>query len=295
MTRRAATPNPSTGLVTRHVGMCPVCEATQKLTTDAIDGVQGGELKMVHHAFTREGDGSGIQGGCFAVGAAPYEVSCAATKAYRTMVQQKLDGALAYLARLENGEIETLTVYEWSCTEGRKVPRTYTKANTSFNMVLNQEISAQKSRVRGLTDEVARVTALIIEWRPQPLRTVEEVEGAKAAEKAAIKADKAAAKAAKVAAKIASYQKRLDSAVAKRKPAIIAEIFESAFRYGREDLNLSKTEALKPLQRDHVFAAFGLNLTENQYDRYNSAVLDTMTSHRFEWTTNKCPWPSTLG
>lgn len=275
-TKKSATSTAAT--VTRYIGKCPICEGEFKLTADK---------KMVHHGYTRPGHGS-IEGDCLAVGHDPYEISCEITKVYRAAVEESKAKSMAFLARLQSGAVKSLTSRTWN---GKGMDQqVVNEGETGFTYLMRTTISGVESEIRTLDREIARLTGLIDAWTLQPLRTVEEFEGPKAAEKAAKAAKRVADKAAKLADKIASYQKRIDSAVAKRKPWIIVDIFESAQRSLCCDFGFNRADAIPALERNHVFTALGFDLAARYSDAPNANLRYTW----YEFSDNRPAWPAGL-
>lgn len=127
--------------------------------------------------------------------------------------------------------------------------------------------------------------------RRASVRTVEELEALSRSEKDARKQARADARAAKLAKKIAFYQKRVDSGVKQRKPHLIADAFEAAQRSLSNDFNYHRGDAVGAIERDHVFAAFGLDVRADARDEPNRAILSRMTDTRYAWTA-PLPWPA---
>jgi hypothetical protein len=163
------------------VGTCPVCERPIRVRSG----------KMVHHGYVRPGRGH-IVGDCFAVGRAPYEVSCEATRDYRAVLARRRDTAADFLARLEAGSVETLYA------DARvPVPTTLPRGAfarkdagwTSWQSPVHRDETDPRRRevwrsewtrarqeacseIRGLDGEGARCDRLIEAWQPGELRDV---------------------------------------------------------------------------------------------------------------------------
>lgn len=242
---------------TRYLGTCPVCTAEQKLTTD---------MRMVHHGFKRPGDGS-IHGDCFGVHYPAYELSCEGTKAYLVLVKAEQESVQARLDSLVAGQVKMFlkVVKEW--VKGRNATRRVVEVREAdgleFTRLLRVNIAQTESNLKHVGYEVARVEKLIANWAPKAVRTVEEGAREEQANKDARKAEKAAQKAQKLAAKVAGYQKRIDTAMKNKTPSTIADIFEGGPSKIRDLAGCSKAEALKLLNRDHVWALFGLALGQD--------------------------------
>jgi len=164
------------------VGTCAVCER-------AIRGT------MVHHGYLSPGRGH-IVGDCFAVGRAPYEVSCDATRDYRAALQERLLAAHGFLTRLEAGAVAALPYDErvpvptteprppferrdpgWTTHVARITPsETEPARQTLWKRVLAVATSETRGEVDSLTREVERCDRLIRDWRPGELREVPKTE-----------------------------------------------------------------------------------------------------------------------
>lgn len=267
--------------VTRYIGKCPICEGDFKLTADK---------RMVHHGYQRPGHGS-IEGDCRAVGEPPYEVSCEVTKMYRGGLMAHVERCEAWLRKAFAGEVMEL---HYTPAWPRNAPTTLVrKGDETWPKVLADHMRDTESDIRYTGREIERLTRLVDVWEPRSLRTVEEDEAAAREVKDAAKAKRVADKEAKLVAKIASYQKRLDTAVRKRNPRTIADIFESAQRSLRDMVSCSRSQALAMLGRDHVFAAFDLDPAAG--DSYNGpngkALLNMRTS---DWDKSDFTWPEGL-
>lgn len=295
MTDATTTTAAPTATVTRFVGICQICEAEHKLTTDAFPslGLYGEEHKVVHHGYKRPGHGS-IVGDCDGVGCAPYEVSCEQTKAYRLRVAQHRGVVIARIAALNAGEI--LELHERSWRRG-EAPTVYTPASPEWARKLASAIREAEGLAAFLGQEIARLDRMIDAWILRPLRTLEEYEAPKRDERAAKKAAKAADYQARTEAKIASYRKRLASARKNRTTSTIADIFESAPRQ-LGDRGLTAEQAFEAIGSAEVFAAFGLDPAGGSHFRGpNSDVLGAMRMGRFDPTAQRwipLAWPAEL-
>lgn len=194
---------PTTATISRFVGTCQVCAATHKLTTDMFPslGIFGTGHKLVHHAFTRPGDGE-IHGGCYAVGRPAYEESCDTTREYLAdVIRPRHAYAVAYLARLTSGGVTEIREPSWRRGEP---PTVCTVGNPSWALTLRAEINKTEHQISGLADEIKRLETMISSWVARPLRTIEEFEAPARAERNAAKAKRAADRQARTDAKIAS-------------------------------------------------------------------------------------------
>jgi hypothetical protein len=252
---------------TRFVGKCPVCEGDFKLKDNA----------LVHHGFERPGDGM-IHGDCFAVGAAPYELSCEASKRYKAAVIRHREGPVARLVELQSGKVESLLVEKYldgygkppRMVEVRKAEQPY-----DFEAALSSAKHRCEAKIRHLDQEIERMDKLINAWTRGAVRTVEEEEAKTSAEKDARKAARAEALEAKRAKKVAFYQGRIDSALAKKKADSLRSLFESIGR-ASSDLKLSRQEMFDKIARNPVWALFGLRTEATWNDRDNEEALRKM-------------------
>lgn len=285
-----------TATVTRYVGTCQVCAAVHKLTTDMFPslGIFGTGHKLVHHAFTRPGDGE-IHGGCYAVGCAAYEESCDTTREYlERVIRPQHATAIHYLARLTSGDVTAILVPSWRRGEP---PAMCSVGNPAWALTLRGEISATEHQIRGLADEIKRLETMISDWVVRPLRTIEEHEAPARAERDAAKAKRTADHQARTEAKIASYRKRLATAVRKRTTSTIAEIFDSAPRQ-LADRGLTRAQAFAALGSPEVFAAFGLDPTQGcDFRTPNRDIVGAMRNGTYDAATRTwapLAWPAGL-
>lgn len=185
--------------VTRYVGNCQICEHDQKLTVD---------MEMVHHGYRRPGDGE-IHGDCPAVGAAPYEVSCEAIKAYVKQLRAALVATKERLAEIAAGKV---THFEKRDYRGYGYNRVYFTVSYSkfvtewfnFDMELRNQESHLKYEISNLERDIEHREARIAAWKKTPIRTVEEMAAKEQAEKDTRKAEHDAARAARDAKKAAT-------------------------------------------------------------------------------------------
>lgn len=177
--------------VTRYIGTCPVCEGEFRLLKE----------RMVHHGYKRPGHGS-IEGDCPGVGYPPYEVSTEGTERYLERVQRGLLQEQDFLARLQRGVVEKLQVPDYSKDWSRFPPMKQITAadGYQFEQAIRDKIQHTKYLIDGLRRESERCDRLIRDWRPRPVRTLEESierEAAAKAERAAVRASARAARDAK--------------------------------------------------------------------------------------------------
>jgi hypothetical protein len=208
--RSIATPETAT----RHVGNCQICESDQKLHAG---------LRMVHHGYQRPGDGA-IHGDCPGVDAAPYEVSCALIETHRAALQVRLVHLRARLADIQACRVSwffrgdrtgrVLNGYAVGVTE----PYRFARGLESYKWDV-------EGSIRQTEATIARFTARISAWRPQPVRTIEEVRRAAELDLAAKRAERDAAKAARAAKKAATVAKQ--AALAARRQAVVEGLVAS--------------------------------------------------------------------
>jgi hypothetical protein len=249
---------------TRFLGKCGVCEGEFKLTNG----------KLVHHGYQRPGDGA-IHGDCFAVGRAPLELSPAATVEYRALL-------VAHIARLQARLAALPTLTELHITNSRHEVRIVKSSEPHFANCLRSEQWSIEGNIRHTEHEVARLTALVANWAPKPVRTVEEETQKLAAEKAAraaVKAEKAAEKAvaqsAKLDRKVALFQRKLAKAVKARNSDDVWAVFRDAEESARR-FDLTRQAMLDLVDQDGIFAKFGLKTPTSWNDACNVEVMRRM-------------------
>lgn len=281
-------------MVTRYVGVCQICEAEHRLTTDAFPslGVYGTEHKVVHHGYQRPGDGQ-IHGDCDGVGEVPFEVSCEATKRYRAAIAVRRELSAARLGQLRRGVVAELHVPSWRRGEPAKVVRV---GDVTWSLELSNKIGEVEREIRGADAEIARLDAMVARWVASPLRTVEEHEAPKRDAKAAAKLKREQDYLARTEAKIASYVKRLATARKNHTTSTIADIFESAPRQ-LGDRGLTRAQAYEAIGHADLFAAFGLDTTLGcDFRGPNSEIVAAMRYGRWDPTAQRTvyEWPATL-
>ena len=149
-----------------NTGTCPVCEGNFKR-----DG-RGG---MVHHGYQRPGDGF-IHGDCFAVGYQAWEISPEGAVDYVAQaLRPHLDGAKAYLAKLQAGEITKF--FKQVRTGGWNSPKTtveVTRESDSyeFESMLKSAIYNAERDVAWTEREITRIETRIANWKPDVLPEV---------------------------------------------------------------------------------------------------------------------------
>jgi hypothetical protein len=146
---------------TRHLGHCQICDREQKLAR----GV------LVHHGYRRPGSGR-IRGTCYGVASPPYELSCELLKKHLPNVQVILQDKRDFLTRLENRQIPNLV-------ETRLTGETveYVCGITSlfrWEEIFKRWVTAAKDDIYQLEREIARIERRIANWKPMPVRSVDE-------------------------------------------------------------------------------------------------------------------------
>lgn len=280
--------------VTRYVGVCQICEAEHRLTTDAFPSLEifGTEHKVVHHGYQRPGDGQ-IHGDCAGVGEAPFEISCEATKRYRAAIAVRRELSAARLDQLRRGVVTELHVPSWRRGEPAKVVRV---GDVTWPLELSNKIGEVEREIRGADAEITRLDAMVARWVASPLRTLEEFEAPKRDAKAAAKLKREQDYQAKTEAKIASYRKRLEVARRNRTTSTIADIFESAPRQ-LGDRGLTRAQAYEAIGHADLFAAFGLDpALPCDFRGPNSEIVAAMRYGKWDPTAQRTvyEWPATL-
>jgi hypothetical protein len=149
-----------------NTGTCAICENTQKLTP---------ARNLVHHGF-RISDGFGHYigqriGTCFGVGRKPYELSCAANKDFKKVLEASLVKVKQRVADLKAGKVKELSSQEWERVEGRtiQVLKLHHEGDAKFPSVLEHEIYQTERNQEGLERGIERQTTLIVRWTLKPL------------------------------------------------------------------------------------------------------------------------------
>ena len=301
---------------TRFVGWCPVCERDIK--------VRSGTL--VHHGYERPGTGY-IIGDCPGVGHQPYETSTDACDFYlRVYVIPKIREAENTLAILTSPEGPPYLTFERYDIATRRVPRDRYGNPETVNLTREQadELASQlpsweqnryswehrlrlaiantESKLKHWTREQDRMKRLIAEWVPRPLRTIEEEIQRQEQTRAEREAAKTAARDQKIAGEVAKFQKRIDSAVRNKNSSVLADIFRSHKLREVAGYRITQDQAIRLLDRDAVWAAFGL-VTDTGYLSGAEAgrLLDDMTWGKHTprpdrgFNVTPFPWPAELG
>lgn len=153
--------------VIRHIGGCQACEATWKL---------GDNSKMVHHGYKRPGIGS-IVGDCLGVDQDPYEVSCELVKQMRASTEKSLIDLAIYKSQLDSGVITKFLVSKWGTGRtGRKLVEIDKSKveHYAWEVELDSHTRKVDSELRQLRESVEHLTKRVADWKPMPIRTIEE-------------------------------------------------------------------------------------------------------------------------
>lgn len=248
---------------TRHTGFCAACGRAIKVRDHQ------GAMTLVHHGYQRPGDGQ-IHGDCYGVHRPPHELS-------PDVAQECLDDATAALERggqmiAQLKTVTTLTVQRrkpgahWSVTESV----TLTKGEThrtgwpgspdwEFEQARESALHAQDHANRQAHGEIHRLTPLVTDWTPRPLRLTEELVTAAAAAKEAEKAARQQAREDRYWALVEKLRGRIDSAVKNRSSGSLRDIWTTG--YGTlhdKGLGRSREQVRADVDRENVWAAFGL-------------------------------------
>lgn len=304
---------------TRYVGWCPVCERDIKVRGNA----------LVHHGYQRPGIGY-IVGDCPGVGHEPYELGTGAAEYYLKIVLDKIHLTTSYLDRLRRPNSPVRLSFEDYDVETKRVRRErgkfgppeivqltraeaearaeklppWDRGRYDWDRALRSEIAGQEAQLRYWTQEQQRIERLIAEWRPQPLRTIEEEIRRQEQSRDEREAARTIARDQKIQAEVVKIRKRIDSAVKNRNSAVLADIFRSDKIRAVSGWRLSQEHALALLERDDVWRAFGLIGHEGYLlDESARDILDEMTwgqrvpttrpGVRFDYAP--MPWPAELG
>ncbi len=231
---------------TRHIGFCPCCAKDFKVRSN----------ELVHHGYKRPGHGF-IVGDCMGALRTPHELSPELAKDYRRLICNALK---ATLKAVVNHSVATeLTVSKRNYRTREDESYTITPEHHEWNWTFTSRERNLQRKAKDLLVELDRITELVDTWELKALTTVEEEQAAKRDATAVREAKKVQAKHDKVLAQAAKYQKRIDSALKTKNSNTLAEIWESCqFKLLEIDHSLTKAECLTLLERDNVWAAFGL-------------------------------------
>lgn len=144
-----------------NTGTCPCCFRNHKL---ASKGKEEGRPGMVLHGYERPGHGY-LNGQCFGVYYAPYELSSAGTNDFRAWFAERLANEQGVLARLKGGEVDEL--YE---SRGfRKPPVLVKKGDPSFDSLLRSKIVDVEMKINHIERTIAFLDKRIASWSLRPL------------------------------------------------------------------------------------------------------------------------------
>lgn len=218
-------------------------------------------------------------------------------KTDRLMTRDKLE---AYVSR--NVPPHIVSLYK---DEPQNVARyVVSEAGDLWKRTLDRERDLAKSQLTAWKLEHARVANLISTWTQQPLQTVEEEVAAKRASATERDAKRKASVEAKTKEVVDKARARVDSAVKNRNVSALMDIFRNAPRTIRNTaysvMQFTRGEALKMIERDNVWAAFGLIDKDGSYvgldDGDSGSIYDALRP----WTDSYdgppvAPWPAALG
>lgn len=202
-------------VATRHIGFCAICERDIKLDERGL---------LVHHGYQRPGDGR-IHGDCFAVGAAPYEVSADVLRVYHATLVEKQGNLNDGIVRLRNATY--FERYIVNRREQRMFVRSYSLCVTPwFEHERDALIRERVCEVEEVEREIVRVGKWIDSWAEKAVRTVEEVVRAAQEKKSEARARVEAARAERAAKRAAIDAKHAERAAREEaeKQAIIEEV-----------------------------------------------------------------------
>jgi hypothetical protein len=157
---------PSTDATT-IIGFCAICERDIAVHGDA----------LVHHGYKRPGTGF-IEGDCFCVHQAPYELSCEPLKPYLIFIKSQLASSIEHLRKLEAGEVYTLSKQVWKDGSWAFEAYTFREIDSlrkrTWESLLTNAVYRVKQEISGLGREIARIEKWITEWKPAALRAREK-------------------------------------------------------------------------------------------------------------------------
>ena len=203
---------------TRHIGNCQICEGDFKIHLGT----------MVHHGYKRPGHGY-IIGDCGGVNHFPYEVSCELIKSYKAGLANLLTEKKAALVDLEAGKITRISTSRQNYN-GQIEKKVFIAGITSLYTWLDAVQSRNydlKSTIRQIEADITRMEKRIADWKPQPIRTVEEEQEKEQAARNVRKAEREAARVAREEKKAATAAKQ---AALQAKRDILVEELRTEFR-----------------------------------------------------------------
>lgn len=204
-------------VITRFLGICPVCEGRFKLDHRGTATAMSSGFRMVHHGYKRPGDGE-IHGDCFGVHYPPYEVSTDGTEQYLGMIELRLSTAREAMQRYESGEVTELRRLENPYS--RHEPPRFKLLTPADGWEWRQELQDRMRRleyeIKGLVREQTRLRALIDGWQRLPVMTLDEDMAQKRAKSDASRAARDAARAVREAKRSAIDQKNAEREAERR-------------------------------------------------------------------------------
>lgn len=268
---------------TRYIGYCPPCNGYYKVRDNV----------LVHHGYQRPGIGY-IVGDCLGVHKPPHELSPELAEAYHEICEGHHRAAVLALKKPP-----TTLLYEDSYSpEGRayflkhreRLVIKIGRDHPEWDRTLERFIYKMEAQRDAMAREMKRMDELLVDWKPTPLKTVEEEQAAARAAQDIRRAARQAERDAKLAEVIAKYRARIDSAVRTQNADQLGRIYESIARNLSEKLRSSGTEAIAAVERDHVWKALGLPL---EWPRWKTPEYDAMQSRLY--MLDEIPWPRELG
>jgi len=307
MKMRSAHQPPDTS--TRFIGWCPVCERDIKVRVGL----------LVHHGYRRPGVGY-IIGDCPGVEHQPYEKSTDACDWYlRVYVIPKIretENTLAILIRPEGPPYLTFEHYDIATRRTlldhfgnpKTIDLTRDQAEAfaaqlpawdgnrySWDYRLRMAIINTESKLKHWRGEQDRMSRLVADWRPQPLRTIEQEIERQTQSKAERDSARSEARGAKIDAEVAKIQKRIDSAVKNKNSAVLADIYASHKLREISGYRVTQAQAIEMLDRNAVWLAFGLLSSDDakNLDEMKWGKRSQRPDRGFD--TQPLPWPAALG
>lgn len=138
-----------------NTGTCPVCEGNFK-----------GATSLVHHGYTRPGDGA-QHGDCFAVGYECFELSPKGAIDYLARaVRPHLEDAKSKLAELQSGKV--IKFFKKGYAWGKNAPTievTVESDKYEFESMLKSAIYNAERDLKWTEEEIARLEAKIANWK----------------------------------------------------------------------------------------------------------------------------------
>ena len=267
--------------VLRHVGWCPVCEGTFKVRSQL----------LVHHGYERPGYGY-IVGDCFGVNRPPHELSPRTAEEYLSeAVVPRIREVEKWIQRLgPPGEPEQLSFDEYDPRSRQYVPGMKRRSEVKdydWTNRLRRTREQAADELASLQKEAGRLETLIAEWRPQPLRTVEEEEEAHREVKAVQHARVSADREQRSAHALVNLQQQIDRAVKKQDSYDLIDLFCGAEQKVSGPLGrmaaLTHEQVLKLVDRDEVWAALGFMRGREYLSRRDARQVEDQRGSGVAW------------